>query len=398
MYDQFHLHHNPVCCTIRKLHWSDVSARKASGLSATIVGKELRLTIRISTLLAELYGNDKSNRVAANIKLLTRKPRYFHRLLSYFKPCMEDPITLRCDDSDTESFRLERQQVRSASRYLSRIFAKKRTRTVLVLKTRCEVLGLFCKWARDPTAFDNPSEGEYMQEPWLSNAAAAWILGQGIEAKEFQRLCLTVFINNCALAPFGPWKEIEERANDNAPLMRFSNHWVAWIFSTVQGVPQEFEGLRAVTRAKDLTRHIEDPRGFDQDHWYSTCGDQISPHCPHHPKAKEKRTDEVKPRRKVSTIDARERNPEGKKGTRQTTKPKKSHQSRLDSRNSLYINFQRSGSRSTRSHQSSRHSGQSCFSHEYAPSWNSDWDHCRESRLCRWASSVSCLRNTRASH
>lgn len=188
-------------------------------------------------------------------------------------------------------------------------------------------------------------------------------------------------------------EETEERANDNSPLMRFSNHWVAWVFSTVQGAPQEFEGLRAVTRAKELTRHIEDPRGFDQDHWYSTCGYQISPHCPHHPKAREKRTDEMKPRHKASTTDTQERNPEGKEGARQPKKPKKSHQSRLDSRNSLYINFQRSQSRSTRSHQSNRHSGQSYYSHEYAPSWNLDWDRYRESRLCRLVISVSRLPN-----
>lgn len=237
-----------------------------------------------------------------------------------------------------------------------------------------------------------------MQEPWLSNAAAAWILGQGILAEGFQRFCLSVFIKNCALAPFGPWKVIEEHANDNSPLMRFSNHWVAWIFSTVQGVPQEFEGLRVVARAKKLTRHIEDPRGFEQDHWYSTCGDQISPHCPHHPNAKERRADEVKPPRKASTTEARERNKEGKEGARRPTKPKKSHKSRSDSRNSLQINFQRPQSRSAHSRTSSRHSGQSYYSHDYVPSWKFDWGRCREPRVWRWVLSVSCLRNIRGIH
>ncbi|KAJ4011118.1 hypothetical protein NW752_007348 [Fusarium irregulare] len=304
---------------------------------------------------------------------------------------MEDPITLRCDDSDTESFQLERQQVRSASRYLSRILAKKRTRTIVILKTRCEVLELFCRWAQDSKAYSNPSEDLHLQEPWLSNAAAAWMLGQGIEAEEFQGFCLKVFIKNCALAPFGPWKEIEERANDNSPLMRFSNHWIAWIFSTVQGVPQEFEGLRAVARAKQLDRHIEDPRLFDEDHWYSTCGDQISPRCSHYPKVKEKRTDEVKPRRKASTTETLDHNSKGKEDARQPMKPKKSRQSRLEGRNLLHIDSQRSQSRSTRSRQSSRHSGQSYYSQEYVPSWEFDWGRCRELRVCRWVLSVSCL-------
>ncbi|KAJ4123226.1 hypothetical protein NW768_009756 [Fusarium equiseti] len=262
---------------------------------------------------------------------------------------MEDPITLRCDDSDTESFQLQRQQITSASRYLARILAKKRARTVVIRNTRREALELFCRWAQDPKAFDDPSEDVCMQEPWLSNTAAAWILGQGIEAKEFQSSCLKVFIKNCALAPFGPWKEIEERAKDKSPLVRFSNHWVAWIFSTVQSVPQEFEGLKAVARAKKLTRYIEDPRVFDQDHWYSTCGDHISPHCAHHPKAKEKRADEVKTRREPSKTEAVD------------CKPEKSHKLRVDSRDSLHVNYQRPQSRSARSHQSSRHSAHSRY-------------------------------------
>jgi hypothetical protein len=281
---------------------------------------------------------------------------------------MEDPITLRCDDSDTESFQLERQQVRSASRYLSPILAKKRARTVVIRNTRHEVLELFCRWAQNPKAFDHPSEDVYMQEPWLSNAAAAWILGQGIEAEDFRKFCLAVFIKNCALAPFGPWKEIEEHANDNSPLIRFSNHWIAWIFSTVQGVPKEFEGLRAVARAKGLTRHIEDPRVFDQNHWYSTCGDHISPHCAHHPKTREKRADEVNPRHKAFTTDDGHRNSAIKETERQPSKPEKSHRSGVDSQDSLAVNFQRPQSRSARSHQSSRHSGQSYYLHGYAPS------------------------------
>ena len=311
---------------------------------------------------------------------------------------MEDPITLRCDDPDTESFQLDRQQVRSASRYLSRVLAQKRPRTIVIRKTRHEALEIFCRWVQDPEAFDSASEDVYMQEPWLSNAAAAWILGQGILAESFQRFCLRIFINNCALAPFGPWKVIEEHANDNSPLMRFSNHWIAWIFSTVQGVPQEFEGLRAVSRAKQLTRHIEDPRMFDQDHWYSTCGDQISPHCPHHPKAKERRADEVKPRREASTTDGRKRDREGKGGARRPTKPNNSDQSRLDGQVLLQSNFQCPQSRSAQSRQSSRHSGQSYYSHEYGPSCEFDWGCCREPRVCRWVLRVSCLRNIRSIH
>jgi hypothetical protein len=144
-----------------------------------------------------------------------------------------------------------------------------------------------------------------------------------------------------------------------------------------------------VARAKGLTRHIEDPRGFDQDHWYSNCGDHISPHCGHHPKAREKRPDEVKSRHEsFTTVDA-ECKSDFKEVERLPTKPEKSHQSRVDSRDSLFVNFQRPQSRSARSHQSSRHSGQSYYLHGYVPSWDFDWDRCRESRVCRWASSVS---------
>ena len=77
--------------------------------------------------------------------------------------------------------------------------------------------------------------------------------------------------------------------SENSPLHRFSNHWIAWNVSLLASGKSEFAGLHAVTYANEVNEYTGDPRQYDRDHWYSTCGNLISPRCDHNPKAREQK-------------------------------------------------------------------------------------------------------------
>ncbi|EKJ69454.1 hypothetical protein FPSE_10366 [Fusarium pseudograminearum CS3096] len=215
---------------------------------------------------------------------------------------MEDPVTLRCSDSEDKSWQLERRQACSVSPYLARIFNPESTHEAVISNTKHEVLELFCDWAKNPTTLVDSNDNSHMQEPWLSNTAAAWLLGERLKAEDFKKYCMSVFIKNCAFSPFGPWKEIETYARDESPLARFSNHWIAWNISLLEHVPLEYAGLKAVDLAKSVTQYTGDPRDLDKGHWYSSCGDQIGLLCKHHPIAKQKTVDETQTSQGLSAI------------------------------------------------------------------------------------------------
>ncbi|PTD07353.1 hypothetical protein FCULG_00007135 [Fusarium culmorum] len=206
---------------------------------------------------------------------------------------MENPVTLRCSDSEDKSCQLERRQACSVSLYQARVFTIPSATEAVICDTKYEVVGLFCDWAKSPTTVINPNNKYLMKEPWLSNTEAAWILGVRLESRDFEKFCMSAFIKNCAFSLFGPWKEIETYARDGSPLARFSNHWIACNVSLLEHVPLEYARLKAVELAKSVTQYTGDLRDLDKGHWYSSCGDQIGLLCKHHPIAKQQTVDET---------------------------------------------------------------------------------------------------------
>jgi len=145
------------------------------------------------------------------------------------------------------------------------------------------IVEMFIDWAKRPK---NPiiyAPGQYSEEPWITNAAAAWILGDRLDALKFKKYALSQFIQNCALAPRGPWKLIEENAPAKSPLLRFSNHWVAWNSSLSGPGVNEYTGLNAARLADLVKPSSRDPRIFDLIHWYLLCGNNINAQCTHDP-------------------------------------------------------------------------------------------------------------------
>ena len=138
-------------------------------------------------------------------------------------------------------------------------------------------------WAKRPKRSVIYTPGQYSDEPWISKAVTAWFLGKLLGATAFQEYALSQFIQNCAIAVRGPWKLIEEEAPARSPLLRFSNHWVAWNAHLSGPGLNEYTGLRAAHYAKEVTPAMRDPRTFDMKHWYSDCGDDINAKCAHDP-------------------------------------------------------------------------------------------------------------------
>jgi len=130
------------------------------------------------------------------------------------------------------------------------------------------------------------------------NVAAAWILGHHLDAVMFQKYALSQFIQNCAIAPRGPWKFIEEKAPAQSPLLRFSNHWVAWNSSLSGSGPNEYTSLNAAKLADQVKTSTRDPRILDMNHWYMDCGNNINAKCTHDPifRGEERERDRLKAR------------------------------------------------------------------------------------------------------
>ncbi|KAM5350228.1 hypothetical protein ACJ41O_006733 [Fusarium nematophilum] len=151
-----------------------------------------------------------------------------------------------------------------------------------------DVFEMFCSWldVRQPQSLPDPEV--YLEEPWLSRTAQAWLLATGLEAPGFAHFCLKTFIRNCAISPIGPWRLIEQQAGEKSPLRRFSNHWVAWNVSLLQqSEGSEYCGLAATALARQVDEYTADPRGYAVAHWYRECSDRVSPRCHHNPRVVE---------------------------------------------------------------------------------------------------------------
>jgi hypothetical protein len=159
------------------------------------------------------------------------------------------------------------------------------------------VFEMFVHWLR---RLDSPSTAPphdsslYLEEPWLSRTAEAWILAERLEAPAFARFCLLKFIKTCSLAPFGSWHLIESKTHPSSPLRRFSNHWVSWNVSLISGATHEYAGLQAASCADLVTQYTGDPREYDSTHWYLPCGDKVSPDCIHNPAIRRKKVRKIR--------------------------------------------------------------------------------------------------------
>ena len=142
---------------------------------------------------------------------------------------------------------------------------------------------MFVDWAKTPKPPIIYTVGQYSDEPWTSNAAAAWLLGHRLDAASFQEYALSQFVQNCALAIRGPWRLIEEKAPAQSPLLRFSKHWVAWNSSLCGPGLNEYTGTNAAKYADQVKPSTRDPRIMDLNHWYLDCGNEINAKCTHDP-------------------------------------------------------------------------------------------------------------------
>jgi hypothetical protein len=69
---------------------------------------------------------------------------------------------------------------------------------------------------------------------------------------------MSQFMQNCALAARGHRRSIEEKSPAQSPLLRFSDHWVAWNASLSGPGVNEHTGLDAAKLAdqvKGFTKH-----------------------------------------------------------------------------------------------------------------------------------------------
>lgn len=155
------------------------------------------------------------------------------------------------------------------------------------------VIELFFAW---DTQRDSPipfTPLQYSDEPWRSHAAQAWIMGNKIETEDFEKYALSQFILNCGLADMDIFERIERSVPETASLRRFSNHWVAWNHSLAAG-ESEFGHLEAAKLSNVATPNTRDPRIYDLDHWYLSCGDDINAKCDHDPAVKQAALDASK--------------------------------------------------------------------------------------------------------
>lgn len=161
---------------------------------------------------------------------------------------------------------------------------------------------LFVVWLNHrPEPLEFKHDCEPSEEPWLSRGAEAWSLAVRLRAPAFERYALSQVARNCARAPYGPWKYIEQHAAARSSLHRFGDHWVAWnvrqLAADVGGPahqhPAEYDGLLAALRATEVADDTRDPRIYDLDHWFTDCGDSFDPGCPHDPVACEEHRNAV---------------------------------------------------------------------------------------------------------
>ena len=142
---------------------------------------------------------------------------------------------------------------------------------------------LFLDFYQEPSEPIGYKPCQYSKGPWATKSTDAWLLAVELGARRLEKYAVSQFVQNCAIAIDGPWQLIEERAEVGSALLRFSNHWVAWNASFSSGKPNEYLALDAAKLVVDVTRDTRDPRIFDIEHWYDTCGDNLNALCRHNP-------------------------------------------------------------------------------------------------------------------
>jgi len=156
------------------------------------------------------------------------------------------------------------------------------------------IFEIFLQWISNPAPRILYDPDGLPQEPWLSNAATTWLLGERLQCSEaFDRYALSQFIQNCAFMAFGPWELIEKETTKSS-LSRFSDHWVAWNHQLAGPGLNEYSGLRAARTPLTHTVPVRDPRTFDIEHWYSECGKYMRPRCLHDPIRRLEKSEEAK--------------------------------------------------------------------------------------------------------
>jgi len=157
---------------------------------------------------------------------------------------------------------------------------------------------LFSKWIHGheiPEVYISVQDSE---EPWLSYGADICLLAMKLRCPNFEKEALAHFMQSCALVPFGPWAQIEREAPQETPLRRFSNYWVAWNFYLSGCRKNEYTSLEATSFAGIVTGETLDPRILDIEHWFSSCGDSLTPGCCHDPVSRQEKLQQNAVRRK----------------------------------------------------------------------------------------------------
>lgn len=148
---------------------------------------------------------------------------------------------------------------------------------------------LFSKWIHGheiPEVYISIQDSE---EPWLSYGVDICLLAMKLRCPDFEKEALVHFIQSCALAPFGPWAQIEREAPQETSLRRFSNHWVAWNFYLSGCGNNEYTSLEATSFVGLVTGETRDPRILDMEHWFSGCGDSLISGCSHDPVSRQEK-------------------------------------------------------------------------------------------------------------
>jgi hypothetical protein len=194
---------------------------------------------------------------------------------------------------DAKIFHIDKNSICKSSGYFAEVCLSKSSDRIDLAGDDPAAFDLFFQWMRRPERPVPYSPGQYSEEPWLSKASAAWLLARKLRAEDFELYALSQFIQNCALAAFGPWKDIEREAPRSSPIRRFSDHWVAWNSHLAGPGRNEFSDLQVAWKARLVTDNTKDPRIYDIEHWYLRCGDDLSPNCSHDPDAQQAKLNEA---------------------------------------------------------------------------------------------------------
>jgi hypothetical protein len=213
-------------------------------------------------------------------------------------------IRVGTGDKHAKVFHADQNTICCASKYFEELLSSSTSRQIDLADEDPLVFDLFLQWARSPQVPICFSPGQYSKEPWISNAVSAWFLARKLGAAGFEDYALSQFIQNCALAAFGPWEYIENKAPSGSPLRRFSDQWVAWnAYLSGPGI-NEFTGLGAAAWGIwFVSDRMRDPRFYDIEHWHETCGSHFNPNCFHDPVIRQQRREEENRRRRPQPLE-----------------------------------------------------------------------------------------------